>query len=196
MTLEKVNYKNWVPKQMIIVCCVLSLLCSVCAVLFGILFTSVALYVVVVLLSLMFLFFLSISIWSILAYKAFSYDGKKQISKKIIQGVASYVTVPNGGKALDVGCGSGALTIACAKKNPQGTIVGVDRWGKEYSSFSKNLCEKNAALEGVTNVSFEKGDAVKLEFEDETFDAVTSNYVYHNVVSVDKQKLLWKLCES
>ena len=31
-----------------------------------------------------------------------------------------YVTLPEGGIGLDVGCGSGALTIACAKRNPQG----------------------------------------------------------------------------
>ncbi|MGI6072831.1 MAG: methyltransferase domain-containing protein [Lachnospiraceae bacterium] len=29
--------------------------------------------------------------------------------------------------ALDIGCGSGALTIAVAKKNPTTKIIGVDR---------------------------------------------------------------------
>ena len=38
--------------------------------------------------------------------------------------------------------GSGALTIACAKRNPQGKMIGIDRWGKEYASFSLPLCEK------------------------------------------------------
>ncbi len=82
---------------------------------------------------------------------------------------------------LDIGCGSGALTIACAKRNPQGKMVGIDRWGKEYASFSLLLCEKNAAAEGVKNASFWRGNAVKLDFPDESFDAVTSNYVYHNI---------------
>ena len=79
---------------------------------------------------------------------------------------------------LDIGCGSGALTIACAKRNPQGKMIGIDRWGKEYASFSLPLCEKNAAAEGVKNASFRRGNAVKLDFPDESFDAVTSNYVY------------------
>ena len=91
---------------------------------------------------------------------------------------------------LDVGCGSGALTIACAKRNPQGTMVGIDRWGAEYASFNKELCEKNAEAEGINNVSFRKGDACKLDFPDETFDAVTSNYVYHNITGKNKQALL------
>ena len=41
--------------------------------------------------------------------------------------------------------GSGALTIACAKRNPQGKMIGIDRCGKEYASLSLPLCEKNAA---------------------------------------------------
>ncbi len=130
------------------------------------------------------------TLWSVLAYRKFSYDGKRQLSKQIIDGTAEYITLPEGGVGLDVGCGSGALTIACAKRFPEARMVGIDRWGKEYASFSKTLCESNATAEGVSNTSFEQGDAVHLDFEDETFDAVTSNYVYHNVVGADKQELL------
>lgn len=128
--------------------------------------------------------------WSVMAYKAFSYDGKRKLSKAIVEGTAEYINIPEGGAGLDVGCGSGALTIACAKRNPEATMVGIDRWGAEYASFSKNLCENNAEAEGVTNVSFSKGDAVHLDYPDETFDAVTSNYVYHNITGVNKQDLL------
>lgn len=44
--------------------------------------------------------------------------------------------------------------------------------------------------EGVKNASFRRGNAVKLDFPDESFDAVTSNYVYHNITGKDKQQLL------
>ena len=96
---------------------------------------------------------------------------------------AEHITLPKGGVGLDIGCGSGALTIACAKRNPQGKMIGIDRWGKEYASFSLPLCEKNAAAEGVKNASFQRGNAVKLDFPDESFDAVTSNYVYHSFMN-------------
>ena len=69
-------------------------------------------------------------------------------------------------------------------------IIGVDRWGREYASYSKNLCEKNAKAEGVRNTEFISGDAVKLNFPDEIFDAVTSNYVYHNIIGVNRYNLL------
>ncbi|MBQ9305764.1 class I SAM-dependent methyltransferase, partial [Butyrivibrio sp.] len=48
----------------------------------------------------------------------------------------------------------------------------------------------NSEAEGVSNTSFMQGDACKLPFEDETFDAVTSNYVYHNIPSSDRQAIL------
>ena len=128
--------------------------------------------------------------WCVYANKQFSYDGERKLSKQIVEGTAEYISLPAGGVGLDVGCGSGALTIACAKRNPQGTMVGIDRWGPEYASFCKELCEQNAQAEGVSNVSFQKGDACKLGFSDETFDAVTSNYVYHNITGKNKQALL------
>ena len=42
----------------------------------------------------------------------------------------------------------------------------------------------------MTNVSFQQGDALRLDFPDETFDAVASNYVYHNIPSRDRQAIL------
>ena len=87
---------------------------------------------------------------------------------------------------------SGALTIACAKRNPQGKMTGLDRWGKEYASFNNLLCVQNVKAEGINNIDFQKGDANKLPFADESFDAVVSNYVYHNIPGKNKQELLFE----
>ena len=51
------------------------------------------------------------ALWMELLYRAFSYDGKRQMSKQIIEGIAEYVKLPEGGVGLDVGCGSGALPL-------------------------------------------------------------------------------------
>lgn len=128
--------------------------------------------------------------WSVIAYRQFSYDGKRKMSQQIVEGTADYIKIPDGGIGLDVGCGSGALTIACAKRNPRARMLGIDYWGKEYASFSQRLCEENALAEDVSNITFTHGNAIHLDFEDETFDAVTSNYVYHNITGVNKQSLL------
>lgn len=127
--------------------------------------------------------------WCFMARAGFSYDGDVQLSRRIVEGVASRISVPRGGTCLDVGCGSGALTIEVAKRNPRATVVGCDRWGAGYE-FSRDLCERNAQAEGVRNVRFVEGDATRLPFDDESFDVVTSNYVYHNITGANKQDLL------
>ena len=130
-----------------------------------------------------------VSGWSYLMYRAFDYNGKRQMSRQIITGIAGYVDLPEDGNCLDVGCGSGALAIAIAKRNPKAHVTGIDRWGKEYASFNKELCESNARAEGVSNILFQQGDATHLDFPDETFDAVASNYgtfAIHDIFSVGK----------
>ena len=136
------------------------------------------------------LVFCGLCIWAFCMYRAFDYNGKRQMARQIIEGTAAYVQLPQGGQCLDVGCGSGALGIAVGKRNPKAEIVGIDRWGKEYASFSKTLCESNARAEGVTRITFRQGDATHLDFPDETFDAVVSNYVYHNIPGERQRYLL------
>ena len=189
----KADYKNWMPKGMLLgtVCgAVVSLILLLVFSLVPIFSSDTTKTVLCVVFLILTIVLVLVSVWMLLLYRAFSYNGKRQLSKKVIEGVASYVDLPDGGKGLDVGCGSGALTIACAKRNPKAMMIGMDRWGKEYASYNKALCENNARAEGVSNVAFEKGDAVKLAYADETFDAVTSNYVYHNIPSRDRQAIL------
>ena len=134
----KPDYKNWVPRGFVCL--------AVCAV-FGIagVVTEGGLRI-----ALGILFGAAFLLFAVLAgifanmYCAFSYNGKRKISKRVIEGIAQYVTLPDGGRGLDVGCGSGALTIACAKRNSRAQMVGIDRWGKEYASFNLPLCTAGA----------------------------------------------------
>ena len=189
----KPDYKNWFPKGMVYGFFAGTTICL--ALFFIVLFVDFIPMksfqtMLVLVFGVLSVIMIVISIWGFKMYQTFSYDGKRQMSRQIIEGVASYITIPAGGKGLDVGCGSGALAIAVAKKNPGAMIVGIDRWGKEYASFSKTLCENNAKAESVTNTRFFSGDAVNLNFEDESFDAVFSNYVYHNIPSSNRQEIL------
>ena len=63
--------------------------------------------------------------WSVYAHGKFSYDGKRQLSKEIVEGTAKYVTLPEGGIGLDVGCGSGILSIVALKLGAS-EVVGTD----------------------------------------------------------------------
>ena len=189
----KPDYKNWMPKGMVLGFLAGALGALVLALIAGctsLLPAGTLKTVLTVLFGLAALALCGGTIWAYLMYRAFDYNGTRQMSRQIIEGIASYVSVPAGAKILDVGCGSGALAIAVAKRNPKTQVTGIDRWGKEYASFSKNLCEQNAKAEGVSNTTFHQGDATQLEFPDGTFDAVTSNYVYHNIPSKDRQAIL------
>ncbi|MBQ7597674.1 MAG: class I SAM-dependent methyltransferase [Clostridia bacterium] len=188
----KPDYKNWMPKGTVLG----TLAGAVCSLLLFLVFGctnllsgkgKTVLFVVFLILTVVLAL---VTLWMALMYRTFSYNGKRQMSRQIIEGIAGYIRIPDGGKGLDVGCGSGALTIAAAKRNPNASLLGIDRWGKEYASFSQTLCETNAAAEGVSNAAFQKGDATRLGFPDESFDAVMSNYVYHNIPSKDRQALL------
>lgn len=180
----KPNYKNWMPKGMIGSFAAGAAVALALTLIVGAHWLKILFLILTLVLA-------GVTVWTLLMYRAFSYDGKRQMSRQIIDGVAEYVKLPEGGRCLDVGCGSGALTIAVAKRNPQGTVTGIDRWGAEYASFSKRLCEDNAKAEGVAErTRFAQGDAQTLDFPDGIFDAVTSNYVYHNIPSRDRQAIL------
>ena len=190
----KPDYRNWLPKRLLKAKIIESLVCLIIFILFGasdLILKGRQRIIWGIILGIGCLILLLITVWVSFLYRSFDYNGKRKLAKVIIEGTADYVKIPDVGLGLDVGCGSGALTIACAKRNPKATMVGCDIWRGSYKSeFSNELCENNAKLEGRENVRFEEGNAANLPFEDESFDVVTSNYVYHNIRGKNKQKLL------
>lgn len=178
----KPDYKNWTPTYMIVLFSIFSML-SIAGFVVSRMRGLFVLAAACLILSTLFVVYELILIsW----HRAFSWNGKRQMARKIIDWTASYVQIPDHCLGLDVGCGSGALTIACAKKNPNAQMIGVDIWSGAWSNYSQKLCESNAVAENVVNVTFEPGSALELPFEDETFDAVTSNFVYHNIHVKDR----------
>lgn len=190
----KPDYRNWVPASLLRNFIGGTIIAFILFIIFAgtdLVFSGSLRIICGIILGIGVLILLFSSIMLSFMYRSFDYRGKRKLAKTIIEGVAQYVEIPDGGVGLDVGCGSGALTIACAKRNPKATMVGCDIWSGSYKlEFSKKICEDNAKAEGVSNVRFEEGNAVKLPFEDESFDVVTSNYVYHNIMGHNKQKLL------
>jgi len=148
----KPDYKNWMPKGMIAVSAAITAVLLVLFIVFGL--TDLVSGPLKIILFTIFLIGtiigICVTVWMILLYRAFSYNGKRQMSRQIIEGVADYITVPDGGRGLDVGCGSGALTIACAKRNPKAHFIGIDRWGQEYASFNKPQCEWESRWMGLS----------------------------------------------
>ena len=173
----KPEYSNWVPKRMIYMSAFL-----------GFVFSGLALvlWVFVVPAGLFFL----VAAYFVYARQQFSLQGGK-VQDRVWMLVLSNLDWNGEGKALDIGCGNGALTIKLAKKHPKAQVTGIDYWGKRWE-YSKSMCERNAEIEGVSErVKFQKASAVALPFDDGYFDAAVSNFVFHEVSDAkDKREVI------
>lgn len=110
-------------------------------------------------------------------------DGYDGVMGRIHHYLVEHLDWDGHGELVDIGCGSGALTIRCAMKYPDARLVGMDYWSWEWS-YAKEQCVSNARAEGVADrIRFEQGDASQLAFEDGRFDAAVSNFVFHEVKS-------------
>lgn len=77
-----------------------------------------------------------------------------------------------GGRVLDVGCGSGATTLAMAKRlGASGSCVGVDISGPLLAA-----AKSRAASEGISSVTFVQADAQTHAFDPGSFDAMISRF--------------------
>lgn len=185
--MKKPNYGNWVPASLMktayTVSTVFLAAAAVCTFLWHNRIASILFLV-------LFLLMFCMTLYMQACRNAFSFEGKRQVMKHIHQFLLSRLPWDGKGTLLDIGCGSGALTICCARKYPHADITGIDYWGKEWN-YAKEQCEENARLEKVKPITFQKGDAAKLAFPDETFDAVVSNFVFHEVkTQPDKRKVV------
>lgn len=180
------DYGNWMSAPVFYMVGGFLALAVVLAVLFFTVFCITALGVIFVIAAIILLVLL---FWITWIRRQYAFDGGGMM-ERVHQAVLSYLDYDGKGKLLDVGCGSGALSIRAALTWRSAQVTGIDYWGAAYG-YGQVMCEKNAAGEGVgSRCTFQHGDANKLDFPDESFDAVVSNYVYHNITGADKQALL------
>jgi arsenite methyltransferase len=90
-------------------------------------------------------------------------------------------------RVLDVGCGRGLLAIGAAKRLKNGKVIGIDIWNPlDLSGNTADAAKANAKIEGVAEkVRIENGDAQKLVYPDNHYDAVVSSLVLHNIPEAD-----------
>ena len=173
----KPDYGNWVPKRLLYGLLIAVLITT--ALLIGALTNGwawpwIALVAILLVVSAGFLCYMTV------LYHVFSFSGGGLMGR-VHEYVANHLPWDGRGRLLDVGCGAGALTIRCAKKYPEACCVGIDYWGIKWD-YSQRMCQHNAEAEEVADrCIFQHGDANHLDFPDGSFDAVVSNFVYHEI---------------
>ena len=186
----KLQYGNWVSNKILIKVIIVILFFTIACILLLIIPKNynnliIVLLIACILLSLFFIFSLC---YLLIAKHMFSYTGGR-LQEKVINELISTIKWNGKGKILDIGCGSGFLTIALSKKYRQANTVGLDYWGDSWD-FCKNQCETNARISGLTNnIEFIKGSASRLPFDDDSFDLVVSNMTFHEI-NDSKSKIL------
>jgi len=171
----KADYGNWVPKKLLYVPGTLSAICTVLSIKFWWLGFFAAVFLVC---------------FAYFVYARWYFAPKgKNLQQRIQSLILEHLDWDGSGKALDIGCGSGALTIGIAKNYSNVYVTGVDYWGGTWE-YSKGMCERNATIEGVKHrVTFLQASASSLPFDDKTFDVVISNLTFHEVADSKDKRL-------
>ncbi len=88
--------------------------------------------------------------------------------KAIANRLVEFANLQNGQKILDIATGTGIVALDAAQKvGSQGKVIGVDMSAGMLNNAKQKLAETN-----LQNVEFIEADAEKLDFSDNSFDAV------------------------
>jgi len=94
--------------------------------------------------------------------------------------VSRLTLAPNSqASVLDIGCGDASLLIALLQHTPSANAIGVDHWGANWD-YAQSACEARLAQLGL-RAAFRRMDAARLDFANESFDAVVSVMCFHEV---------------
>ena len=94
-------------------------------------------------------------------------------SRPVTRAFLGWLAVPSGGRWLDVGCGTGALTETILSVAAPGEVVGIDP-SPAFVAFARDRV-------GDPLARFDVGDARALRADPATFDAVVSGLVLNFV---------------
>ncbi len=86
--------------------------------------------------------------------------------------------LPEGGKLLDIGTGTGELAREASRRDDHLFVVGAD--------FSSEMLRFGKLRQGGGSVFLLNSDALHLPFNSGFFDAVVSGYLLRNVIDVER----------
>lgn len=87
-----------------------------------------------------------------------------------------------GQRVLDLGCGTGTLTILIKQMHPESEVVGVD-----IDPQILDVARRKASRSGV-EIILDQGSATALPYPDASFDRVLSSLVFHHLRTEQKMQ--------
>jgi SAM-dependent methyltransferase len=108
------------------------------------------------------------------SYEPYVGRWSRLVAKEFIR----WLALPDNGRWLDVGCGTGALSHTILEMANPKTVNGIDR--------SEDYVESARSKINDPRAGFEVGNAQMLSFESEAFDAVVSGLVLNFVPQPDQ----------
>lgn len=93
--------------------------------------------------------------------------------------LVDFARIPNTGRVLDVGSGTGSLAFAIAERKPRTHVLGIDP-SREYVAYA------NSRNPFPDRASFQVGDAQQLLFPDGTFETSVSLLVFNFIPNAAK----------
>jgi SAM-dependent methyltransferase len=93
-------------------------------------------------------------------------------SRRLSRSFLDFIAAPSCGALIDIGCGTGSLTLAAANRYPDARVVGIDL----IPDYLTDTLRQEAA-----NIELKTGDAVSLPFDDNHFDTAISQLLLNDL---------------
>jgi len=87
-------------------------------------------------------------------------------------------------RVLDLGCGTGTLTILIKQSQPTADVIGFDGDARVL-----DIAREKAHAQGV-NITLDQGMAYQLPYLNESFERVLSSLVLHHLTTSDRERAL------
>jgi 2-polyprenyl-3-methyl-5-hydroxy-6-metoxy-1,4-benzoquinol methylase len=104
-------------------------------------------------------------------------------SGRLAASFVDFAEIRDAASILDVGCGTGSLAFAVARAAPGARIIGVDL-SEAFVAYARSRTSD-------ARLTFERGDAAAVSYDDTTFDAALSLLVLNFVPEAGGQCARW-----